>query len=360
MKLFIPDKIKIGFNARSDTYTKKLGYVIYYDEKGKLRKERSWESWRNKEIPPVEFDNVPTEGFVLNRHGGHTGSRSWYDFGRNAFIRVYDPRDFEFEIGLENLLFILRECDCTKGKGLEGKFVYAWQGTDLVLLPESSTEYQESLKYTSLQSQKISLKELVEGYSYETKDQTILVYLGRFFKHYKESWRGDDRKFYRVFHDGKNFVFLKDSKILARLHSDTVATNYAELVDSYNKSKYGSKPKRIFLKEFSKPKEGHWRITWNYEQYPGVFLTIEEDKHTKYIKIAYQTTMENDKIEIINTNRYIINQNKTNYYRRYDEEYNPTLYEKIIADKTKRLCVELESGAVFELLGTSYINGVSY
>jgi hypothetical protein len=37
---------------------------------------------------------------------------------RNEYIRVYDPRDFEFEISVSNLLFILRECNCNKGKGL--------------------------------------------------------------------------------------------------------------------------------------------------------------------------------------------------------------------------------------------------
>jgi len=31
--IFIPKKIKIGFNERSDTYTGKLGYVIYHDGK---------------------------------------------------------------------------------------------------------------------------------------------------------------------------------------------------------------------------------------------------------------------------------------------------------------------------------------
>lgn len=39
--IFIPTKINIGFQERSDTYTGKLAYVIYFDEKGKLRKETS-------------------------------------------------------------------------------------------------------------------------------------------------------------------------------------------------------------------------------------------------------------------------------------------------------------------------------
>ena len=37
MSIYIPEKIKVGYQNRNDTYTKKLAYVIYYDEKGKLR-----------------------------------------------------------------------------------------------------------------------------------------------------------------------------------------------------------------------------------------------------------------------------------------------------------------------------------
>ena len=65
--LYIPDKIKVGYQKREGTYTGKLAYVIYYDEKGKLRKEASWNSWRKHDIEPQEFDNIPTEGFVLNK-----------------------------------------------------------------------------------------------------------------------------------------------------------------------------------------------------------------------------------------------------------------------------------------------------
>lgn len=66
-QLFIPTKICAGFQARKDTYTQKLAYIIYYDNKGKIRKEKSWENWRDKTIEAVEFDNVPTDGFTLNK-----------------------------------------------------------------------------------------------------------------------------------------------------------------------------------------------------------------------------------------------------------------------------------------------------
>ena len=98
--IFLPKTIRVGFQHRDDTYTKKLAYVIYYDEKGKLRKEASWSSWRDSNIEPEEYDNIPTEGFVLNKKVG--GYKSDWNF-RQAYVRVYDPRGFEFEITVPNL-----------------------------------------------------------------------------------------------------------------------------------------------------------------------------------------------------------------------------------------------------------------
>jgi hypothetical protein len=65
--IFIPEKIKVGFQNRQDTYTKKLAYIIYYDEKGKLRKEKSWNGWRDKEIQDLDFSpsffKAPNKGY---------------------------------------------------------------------------------------------------------------------------------------------------------------------------------------------------------------------------------------------------------------------------------------------------------
>lgn len=177
--LFIPDKINVGFQNRSDTYTKKLAYVIYYDEKGILRKEKSWESWRDKNIPNEEYDNVPTSGFVLNRKAG--GHKSGWDY-RQSYIRVYDPRGFEFEITVENLLYILENCNSIKGKGLEGEFIYSWNGTELVLLPVDSSDYHEIKAYNEkvVNAEKITNKSLVCGRTYRKKNNTELLYLGKY------------------------------------------------------------------------------------------------------------------------------------------------------------------------------------
>ena len=178
--IYVPKKIKVGFNKRSDTYTGKLAYVIYYDEKGKLRKETSWNSWRDKSIDSEEYDNEPTSGFVLNKKVGDYAG----DWGnhRQAYCRIYDPRGFEFEITINNLLFILEHCTCCPGKGLEGDFVYGWDGKDLVLLPTNSPDYIEIEKYSKRINERKTFKgkDLIVGATYLTKDNEEWIYMGRF------------------------------------------------------------------------------------------------------------------------------------------------------------------------------------
>lgn len=89
--IFIPTKINVGFQERKDTYTGKLAYVIYFDEKGKLRKETSWQGWRDECIPNEIYDNEPMEGFVLNKKVG--GDRYGWN-PRQTYTRVYDPSGF--------------------------------------------------------------------------------------------------------------------------------------------------------------------------------------------------------------------------------------------------------------------------
>lgn len=177
-KLTVPDKIKVGYNKREDTYSGKLAYVIYQDSKGVWRKETSWDGWINKKEGIDNFDNVPTEGFVLNKK---VGGKNWSWNPRNEYIRVYDPRGFEIEITLPNLLFILNECDCTKGKGLTGSFVYAWDKDKLVLLPVDTNEYKESKNYTDYKSKAKSLKsnQLMVGKTYLNSNKEKIVYLGK-------------------------------------------------------------------------------------------------------------------------------------------------------------------------------------
>ena len=177
--IFIPKIINVGYQNRKDTYTGKLAYIIYYDEKGKLRKEASWSRWRDEEIPNTKFNNVPVEGFVLNKKAGDYSS-GWDH--RKAYCRVYDPRGFEFEITIENLLYILQNTNSIKGKGLEGEFVYGWDGKDLVLMPIDSPDYKEIVEFSNIMNngECIKAKDLIIGATYLTKDNEKWIYMGKF------------------------------------------------------------------------------------------------------------------------------------------------------------------------------------
>ena len=202
--IYLPKTINVGYQKRDDTYTGKLAYIIYKDEKGVLRKAASWNSWRDQNIDSNEFDNTPTEGFVLNKHAGGV-ENSWGWNARKSYCRVYDPRGFEFEISIENLLYILENCSCIPGKGIEGKFVYGWDKTDLVLIPCNSPDYKEIEKYSDTieNSEKIRVKDLKLGATYMKRNGDKFVYLGKY--DYFE-----DKRIVTGQKDSKRYSFFKE------------------------------------------------------------------------------------------------------------------------------------------------------
>jgi len=245
--IFIAEKIKVGYQKRDDTYSKKLAYVIYYDAKGVLRKENSWESWRDKKIPSNEFENKPLEGFVLNKGVG--GARQSYGWNaRNEYIRIFDPRGFEIEISIANLLFILQETNSVKGKGLEGEFVYGWAGKDLILLPVSCQEYKECVSFTKLQDNKVSSKDYIIGATYLDKSNHEVVYLGRFEYNANLGWSE------KITVSKKHLFSLKDRALknetnyisanptnISKLIDDSPISNYAKLISLVLKTNACSK-----------------------------------------------------------------------------------------------------------------------
>lgn len=185
--MYIPKNLRVGFKSRTDTFTKKLAYVIYYGPDGKIRKETSWKGWCDDKIEPLEIVNESLEGYMLNKGVQRWGS--YYGSGRNM-VRVWDPRGFEFEITVDNLLEILTHFDMSKREIL-GKCILAWDGQELVLLPTNSDEYGEATKSTELlTAAKVKTKELKPGVIYVHRNRgTHHLYLGKLSKYYKmDSW----------------------------------------------------------------------------------------------------------------------------------------------------------------------------
>lgn len=246
--IFIPEKINVGYQKRSNAYTQKLAYIIYFDEKGALRKETSWQNWRDKELGNDIHENVPTEGFVLNKKVGDYVS-DWNH--RQAYVRVYDPRGFEFEITIENLLFILENANSIKGKGLEGEFVYGWNGKELVLIPTESPDYKEISEFNKVIHNRVKLKgkDLKIGGTYLIKSNNEIIYLGRFdfwdydygeynniTGHHARKWIKKGKKYFFVNNKTENILTISSlSTSIINVVSEECIENYADLIDKLEK-----------------------------------------------------------------------------------------------------------------------------
>lgn len=202
--MFIPKRINVGFKEKEVANQVRLAYVIYWDEKGVLRKEPSWNSWRNQDVPAKEFDNEPTEGFMLNLRAGGWGQRRTY-------CEVIDPRGFMVEITIDNLLELLAECDCDK-KVLKGKFVYAWFRAELRIIMVGTEAYNNIMKHTEnikkVSNNHLKAKDLIPFHIYKDLAGSKMAYLGCFdiysvdriqYDIYKREWFKYDSKYKPVY-----------------------------------------------------------------------------------------------------------------------------------------------------------------
>lgn len=351
--IFIPKTIKVGFQNRSDTYTQKLAYVIYIDEKGKVQKEASWNRWRDKKIDPIDYSNEPTSGFVLNKKvGGY--SSGWNH--RQTYTRIYDPRGFEFEITVSNLLYILENTNSIKGKGLEGEFVYGWDGSDLILIPTGSPDYIEITEYNKVVHEKnyVKSKDLVIGGKYKSKDNSEWIYMGRFDLLDRKSERitkpnGNSSYWWTsysyeyVYHNvskGKHYFFVQEAeeswhggsqrlqlltlKSLGEKFIDTISTecveNYADLFDRLER--------RTEYSHYDKSKDEY--VDFQFDEFKEYVEKKELGKHhwNRYFELRHE---ENKTTKIhfdIETNAYYL---QGNYIREKGE------YEKIFIGDLEKL-----------------------
>jgi len=288
--IFLPKTIKVGYQSRTDTYTGQLAYVIYIDQKGVLRKETSWNSWRDNKIEPQDFSNEPTSGFVLNKKVGDYVS-DWNH--RQAYVRVYDPRNFEFEITIENLLYILENASSIKGKGLEGNFVYGWDGKDLLLIPTESPDYKEITEYSEIIFQKkyVKAKELILGATYKTKSNEEWIYMGRFDYH-----------------------TTKYDKVLSKIQSNSwYSPSYDSVIVNVNKGKH-----HFFARETIDYKDNKYLSILTIKSLGERFIdTVSSDCVENYAELF-------EKLEC-KTDYSPYDENKDEYIRYTLEEFNSSI-----------------------------------
>lgn len=326
--IFVPEKIKVGFQNREGTYTKKLAYVIYYDQKGKLRKEASWNSWRDKKIEDLDFPNVPMSGFVLNKKAGGY-STGWNH--RQTYVRVYDPRDFEFEITIANLLYILENTNSIKGKGLEGDFIYGWDGSDLLLIPTTSPDYAEISNINKLRHNKPKFngKDLIIGATYKSNDNLNLIYLGRFYEANGENKESKAYFFYNISHKYSKIQHYKSlTNNILDIVDDKCADNYSSLMDELTKSSYYSE------RDPSK------------DEY--VYYTLDEFKQgfsSTYYGDSFYTD-EGEKLIVSKYRRY-------GWYNNYNDTYD--VYDSYRNRKNEQVLTEVTLETIFTKYKPKYL-----
>lgn len=300
--IFIPKTIRVGFQNRNDTYTKRLAYVIYIDELGKVRKESSWDGWRDHKIEPIDFENTPTSGFVLNKKVGDYAD-GWNH--RKSYIRVYDPRNFEFEVDVSNLLYILENTNSIKGKGLDGEFVYGWDGKDLVLIPTESPDYKEIQDYNSILHglNYIKPSDLVIGGTYLSKDNEEYIYMGKFDKY--DYCNGENNgKYFWMMNSNEYLSQTKSvSKKFIKCISSSCVENYSEIYERMIRTKEFS-PVDIALTKYTEMSYDDFCSIIEKGWYSSQFL----DSNLKLFEVA----KKEDGIAVSN----VLNRNEYGYWNK--------------------------------------------
>lgn len=241
-RICIPNTLCVGFQRMRDTYTGLLAYITYYDNTGKLKRANSWHNLTDQNIEPLTITNEPTSGFVLNRH-----LDDFYGWNyKSNYIRVYDPRGFEFEITTGNLMYILENTNYIVGKGLEGEFVYGWDKTELVLLPVNAPDYKKILDYNELirNPEVIKNNDLVPGRTYEAKDGNHYTFLEKVTKDGKR--KGNKFYFaefinhYETFHE----EFIDDYEFVHALRDSAFIVSFSDCNNRFIRTvDYNTHPK---------------------------------------------------------------------------------------------------------------------
>lgn len=287
--IFIPKKLKCGFNLRhvkDDSYVKryvridgeyvaveetteptyKVGFVSYYDEKGRFRHETSFNNWISKKVPTEKHENVPTKGFKIFKQANRFSYNRFASY-RNVSFEIQDPRGWVFEITQNNLAWIIDNCSINKGD-IEGEFVYGWDGKDRLLIPCSSETFKDNIIFSNiLNSQSyITPKNLQMWHVYKSKQGEKMMFVGRhdiYSRHSwaknRYSWNGDEetkkKEGYIKDSEGRWRICRKKSKqyLFANLREDgTYRTAY---LDSF------SNPKEKFIEDCFEEKNEEVRKT---------------------------------------------------------------------------------------------------
>lgn len=296
MDLYIPKKIKVGFQKRSDTFDSKLGFVIYYDENGILKNEKRWNTWRNESIEPLTLENKPFKNANLHKGVKYTGTH--FSDGKTT-LRIYDSREFEYEISFDNFVAIASNNEIIKGE-LIGEFVYAFSNNRLVLLPTDSEEYKQAIKDTENINTDLKEEDLIPGNEYHLKKNIYgigdsCIYIGKynFNEKLKDQYIPINGKESLVFYANKNFTVI-DLKNIGKVKRILEDLEFKKYLDVYLNSILMKKIETLYFKNFDFT-EDQIKFLIENNKLKGILFGYQKDNYLNNfsVTLSHMNTYDN-------------------------------------------------------------------
>ncbi len=132
------DKYYVGFQKNRynrDEVFRMLGFATPNTGDYAFKKRKATvDGWSEKDLAPMDLDNKPTHGFKI------VDTVSRYSTS-NKFFRVEDPRGFELEIDVNNLLDLIEHHTIVQGTIME-PLVWGRYGQGNYLVSGNSEEYK--------------------------------------------------------------------------------------------------------------------------------------------------------------------------------------------------------------------------
>lgn len=173
--------VYVGFQGRRSVDEVPLGFMTPYSEdKAGQKRQATVDTWARgrwgstKTFNSVKLENKPMIGFKIGRQIRRSGG--WNGSGA-SYVRVEDPRGFELEITIENLVMCMKENLIQDGEIL-AECVWGRDGNRNILLPTNSEPYRASLKTVERINAAITLRDISPGDEIELLDGTKGIYYG--------------------------------------------------------------------------------------------------------------------------------------------------------------------------------------
>jgi hypothetical protein len=188
IKLF--EKVYVGFQKRNTESGSPLGFLTPWGEdaaaRGRMATVDKWSA--SSKLQSVVLDNIPVSGFRVSDSARRNG---WN--GGNTVIQIEDPRGFELQITVDNMIQIMSGNLILDGE-IKVPCVWGRDGKDNILLPTNSEPYMNAIENTERLKQTFSMRSVKLGNKIELKDGRVGIYYGAYHqvirKHYSDNVKG--------------------------------------------------------------------------------------------------------------------------------------------------------------------------